>query len=243
MREEKNTMPTKAKIYIGLVITLGFALLAGSVALRSEFPDMPRYISYLLLALLASTFKVRLPGITGTISVNFLFILIGIADFTFTETITMGCAAIVIQCVWRAKRRPQLVQIFFNVAVLALSIGVAYQVSHFSLALARAESLSALLVLAACTYFMSNTLLISGVLCLIEGKPLKKVWQQCYLWSFPYYLVGSAIAGIITVSNRTVGWEASLLIMPIMYLVYLFYRFCVERMSHDPEQFAAKTAA
>ena len=122
MQEEKTTMPTKAKIYIGLVIILGFALLAGSVALRSDFPDMPRYISYLLLALLASTFKVRLPGITGTISVNFLLILIGIADFTFTETITMGCAAIVIQCVWRAKRRPQLVQIFFNVAALALSV-------------------------------------------------------------------------------------------------------------------------
>jgi len=243
MREEKTTMPTKAKIYIGLVIILGFALLAGSVALRSDFPDMPRYISYLLLALLASTFKVRLPGITGTISVNFLLILIGIADFTFTETITMGCAAIVIQCVWGAKRRPQLIQVLFNVAALALSIGVAYQVAHYTLTLARAESLSALLVIAACTYFMSNTLLISGVLCIMDGKPLKKVWQQCYLWSFPYYLVGSAIAGIISVSNRAVGWETSLLIMPIMYLVYLFYRFCVERMSHDPEQLAAKSAA
>ena len=137
-------MPTKAKIYIGLVIILGFALLAGSVALRSDFPDMPRYISYLLLALLASTFKVRLPGITGTISVNFLLILIGIADFTFTETITMGCAAIVIQCVWGAKRRPQLIQVLFNVAALALSIGVAYQVAHYTLTLARAESLSCL---------------------------------------------------------------------------------------------------
>src|SRR5438046_9069989 len=89
MQEEKTTMPTKAKIYIGLVIILGFALLAGSVALRSDFPDMPRYISYLLLALLASTFKVRLPGITGTISVNFLLFLIGIAEFTVTEAVTM----------------------------------------------------------------------------------------------------------------------------------------------------------
>jgi len=236
-------MPKNAKIYITLIITLGFALLAGCLVFRAEFPDLPRYFSYLLLAVLASTMKVRLPGITGTISVNFLFILIGIADFTLVETMTMGCVAILIQCLWRAKSRPRFVQVMFNVAALALSIGAAYQVSHFTVALARADSLPALLVLAACLYFMSNTLLVSGVLCLLEGKPLKKIWQQCYLWSFPYYLVGSAIAGLVTVSSRTVGWEVSLLVLPVMYLVYVFYRLYLERIVPDSEQMAAKTAA
>ena len=236
-------MPNKAKAYIGVTILVGFALLIGCLMFQAQFPDLARYFSYLLLAVVASTLKVRLPGITGTISVNFLFILIGIADFTFAETLTMGCTAILIQCVWRTKSRPRFAQVFFNVAALALSIGVAYQVSHFVMNLAKAESLSALLVMAACTYFMSNTMLISGVLCLVEGKPLKKVWQQCYLWSFPYYLVGSAIAGLVTVSSRTVGWEVSLLLLPIMYLVFVFYRLYVERFSQDPEAFAAKTAA
>src|SRR5438445_10407838 len=116
-------MPTKAKVYIGLIVALGFGLLAGCLVFRAEFPDLPRYFSYLLLAALASTLKVRLPGITGTMSVNFLFILIGVADFTLAETLTMGCAAIVIQCIWRCKRRPRMVQVLFNVAALALSIG------------------------------------------------------------------------------------------------------------------------
>ncbi|HKW97598.1 MAG TPA: hypothetical protein VJN43_07675 [Bryobacteraceae bacterium] len=235
-------MPRNAKIYIALVVTFGFALLGGSLAFRAEFPDLPRYFSYLLLAVLASTMKVRLPGITGTISVNFLFILIGIADFTLIETMTMGCLAILIQCVWRAKTQPRAVQVAFNVAALALSIGAAYQVSHYTLALARADSLPALLVLAACLYFISNTLLVSGVLCLLDGKPLKKIWQQCYLWTFPYYLVGSAIAGLVTVSSRTVGWEVSLLVLPVMYLVYLFYRLYLQRIVPDTEQLA-KTAA
>jgi hypothetical protein len=236
-------MPATAKLYIGSTIALGFALLASCIRFQAQFPDLPRYFSYLLLAVLASTLKVRLPGFTGTISVNFLFILIGIADFTFAETLTMGCAAIVMQCVWHSKRRPRLVQVAFNVAALALSIGVAYQVSHFAVALARTESLSALLVLAACIYFVSNTLLISCVLCLAEGKSLKKVWQQCYLWTFPYYLVGSAIAGLVTVSSRTIGWEPALLLLPVMYLVFIFYRLYVERMTQDPDQLVAKTAA
>src|SRR5712692_5240811 len=223
-------MATTAKIYIGSIVTLGFALLAGCLLFQAQFPDLPRYFAYLLLAVIASTLKVRLPGITGTISVNFLFILIGIADFTMAETLTMGCIAILMQCIWRTKGSPRLVQVSFNVAALSVSIAAAYQVSHLTLALARAESLSAMLALAACVFFVSNTLLISGVLCLLEGKPLGKIWQQCYLWSFPYYLVGSAIAGLVTVSSRTVGWEVSLLVLPVMYLVYVFYRLYLERI-------------
>src|SRR5579864_9604693 len=109
-------MPKNAKIYITLIITLGFALLAGCLVFRAEFPELPRYFSYLLLAVLASTLKVRLPGITGTMSVNFLFILIGIADLTLAETLVMGCAATVIQCVWRTQRGPRLVQAAFHIA-------------------------------------------------------------------------------------------------------------------------------
>src|ERR1700726_1089220 len=112
-----SAMPAKAKIYITLIVALGVPLLTGCMLFQAQFPERTRYLSYVLLAMLASTLKVRLPRITGTISVNFLFILIGIADFTMTETMTMGCAAIVIQCLWRAKRRPRLVQVVFNVAV------------------------------------------------------------------------------------------------------------------------------
>jgi hypothetical protein len=237
-----DAMPKNAKIYIALIVTLGFGLLAGCLVFRAEFPDLPRYFSYLLLAVLASTMKVRLPGITGTISVNFLFILIGIADFTLTETLTMGCLAILTQCLWRTKSTPRLVQVAFNVAALAVSIGAAYQVSHFAMALARAESLSAMLALAACVFFISNTMLISGVLCLLEGKPLGKIWQQCYLWTFPYYLVGSAIAGLVAVSSHAIGWQGSLLVLPLMYLVYTFYRLYLERVAPEPDHFAAKSA-
>ena len=91
-------MPNSATRYIAIITILGFSVLVGCLGFRAEFPDLPRYFSYLLLAVLASTLKVRLPLITGTISVNFLFILIGIADFTLAETITMGCAAILVQC-------------------------------------------------------------------------------------------------------------------------------------------------
>src|ERR1700736_1509793 len=107
-------MPATAKLYIGLVIALGFSLLTGCLLFQAQFPDLPRYFSYLLLAVFASTLKVRLPGLTGTMSVNFLFILIGIADLTLAETLTMGCLAILIQCIWRTRTRAKLLQVAFN---------------------------------------------------------------------------------------------------------------------------------
>ncbi len=81
-----------------------------------------------------------------------------------------------------------------------------------------------------CIYFLSNTGMVSLVLALIEKQSVAKVWRQCYLWSFPYYLIGAGIAGAVTLSSRTVGWQTSaLLILPLMYLVYSYYRLYLSR--------------
>jgi len=184
---------------------------------------------YCLLAWLSSTLKVRLPGITGTISVNFLFILIAIAVFTFSETVLLASVACIVQCLWRPRSRPRIVQVSFNVAALAISSGASYRLSHL-FAGSPSPHLAVLLAVAATFYFTADTLIVSGVLSLLQGKSLFAVWQQCYLWSFPYYLVGAAIAGLAVATDRSAGWVMSLSILPLMGLVYVFYRICVERM-------------
>lgn len=209
---------------------LGLGLFQGA------FPNLPRFLLYVLLALLASTLKVRLPRITGTISVNFLFILIAIVEFSFSEAVALGCASAFLQSIWRAKQKPQPVQILFNVACLAVSVAVAYAGSHFALSLARTDSLAVLMGLATCLFFVVNTGLVAGVLSLVERKPLSKIWRQCHVWSFPYYLVGASIAGLICVANRTAGWKVSLLLLPVMYLTYLCYRLYVERTIQQEPQ-------
>ena len=73
-------------------------------------------------------------------------------------------------------------------------------------------------------------MLVSGVLSLVQGESFFAVWQQCYLWSFPYYLAGAAIAGLAVATNQSAGWVMSLLILPPMYFVYMFFRICVDRM-------------
>ena len=231
-------MPPKAKLYVVCTAAAGLALLALGL-FRGEFPDLPRFVSFFLLALLASTLKIRLPGMTGTMSVSFLFILMGIADYSFSQTIVMGCAAALIQSVWKAQRRPRLVQVIFNVAALAMATSVGYWGSHFALVATRTNSLIVLLALATCLFFLTNTALVAIVLSLVEEKPFKKLWLQCYAWSFPYYLVGATIAGLVVLSGRTAGWKASLLVLPVMYLVYLYYHQYLGNVARKETQLAA----
>ena len=223
-------MAKKTTLFIGLTVAVGAVFLADSLVQDRSFRDLAAYVCYFALALLTSSMKVRLPGITGTISVNFLFVLIAIAVFTFSETVVLASVACVVQCLWKPRRRPKLIQVSFNVATLAISSGIAHRAAH-ALAGTQERNLVVLLSLAACFYFTINTLLVSGVLSLVEGKPLLDVWKQCYLWSFQYYLVGAVIAGLMVVSGQTMGWATPLLILPLMFMVYTFYRACVQRLA------------
>jgi hypothetical protein len=54
------------------------------------------------------------------------------------------------------------------------------------------------------------------LLALVDRKPLSDVWQLCYFWSLPYYLVGAATAGIMTATSRTADWLPKFLVLPLM---------------------------
>ena len=223
-------MSIRATIFIGLTIAVGTAFVADSVTRDSSFHDLPIFMCYFALALLTSALKVRLPGITGTISVNFLFVLVATAVFSFSETVILASVACIVQCFWRARRRPKIAQVSFNVATLAISSGITYLAAH-AIAVGHASSLLVLLPMATCFYFTSNTLLVSAVLSLVESKPLMSVWKQCYLWSFPYYLIGASIAGLVVLCANSMGLAVPLLVLPLMLMVHVFYRAYVARVA------------
>src|SRR6266542_3032368 len=199
-------MTIKAKKYIAAVIALGVMVL-GDALFRWQSENLSHYVCYLLLAIAASTLKVEVPRVDGTFSLHFLFVLIGVAVFGYAETVTMGCASIVAQCVWRTKRKPNAVQVAFNVASMAVSIAVAFGGAHLLASADSAPHLLLMMAIASCLFFVVNTLSVSGVLAVTEQRPLGEVWQQWFLWSFPYYLAGAALAAVIGVSIQAGYWK------------------------------------
>jgi hypothetical protein len=117
-----------------------------------------------------------------------------------------------------------LAQVLFNPACLALSAAFAYMVSRVLLQRWLGHSVVGLLLAATLVLYASNTLLMATVLALVEEKPLSGVWRLCSFWSLPYYMVGTAVATIMTATSRSAGWAPSLLVLPLMGLVYVCYR-------------------
>jgi hypothetical protein len=220
-----------AKTYIASVLTVGASLLLA--ALVQWHTDNPaRLVGYLLIGLAASTWKVRLPGITSTISGSFLFILIGASAFGFSETILLAATSAVLQSFWRARKQPPAVQVAFNAAVLSVSAASAW-LTATEITRHLPGSLLVSLVAAASLYFVLNTGLVSGVIALVEEKKFGQVWRDCHGWSFPYYAMGAGVAAMITVSSHTAGWAMSLLIVPAMYLSFVYYRFDIAQATQE----------
>ena len=148
-------MPAKAKFFIALAIIPGLTMLALGVA-HWESADPVRFTIYLLLALVASTLKIRLPGVTGTLSLNFLFILIGVSQMSFSETLALGAIATVTQCVWKNRTRPSIPQVLFNVAALTMAITSAHFMYHLPRIQQVNSNITVLLALAACFFFLQT---------------------------------------------------------------------------------------
>jgi len=221
-------MPSLAKAYIAMIAALATAVL-GVIAYLWNPENFGHFILFFAVAMPASAMKIRLPGFNTTISTNFVFVLIGIALLSFGQTVLIGLGGALVQSLWKAQQRPRPVQVLFNGACLTVCSAAAFWGSHSALAMLGSNSLTAMMVLGACIYVVLNTGLVSLVICLAEEQSLKNIWPQCYEWTFPYFLVGAAVAGLATAAGHGTNLGTTLLVVPVMYLVYLYYRMHIIR--------------
>ena len=235
MRPETDGLSIQTKAFVGVAASIGVVVLGYSL-FHWQSHDLMRFLCYLAVAVLASGLKVQLPGIDGTMSVNFLFILLGVMELSLPETLVIGCTATLVQSVWQARKRLDPVKVLFNVAGMMANASALTYVSYHWLSGRFGSNKPILLMVAALVFFFANTLPISVVIALTEGKSSRKVWSECYFWSFPYYLVGAAAVGLVGIVNRSAGWETSLLVLPLIYWVYRSYRLYLGRLEAEKER-------
>jgi putative nucleotidyltransferase with HDIG domain len=195
--------------------------------------DLVKFACYFLAALLASSLKVGLPGIEGTLSVNFLFTLLGILELGFPQTLIIGLGSTLAQFFWKPARRLKPVQLLFNLSQVTVSSAAAF--GAYELVITRVQNGSGPLALlaAAIAHFACNTAAMSTIIGLTENKPVSRVWTESYLWSFPFYMAGAAVAGLVSFLNRQIGWQSSLLVLPPIYLMYRSYRLYLGKLDDE----------
>jgi diguanylate cyclase (GGDEF)-like protein/putative nucleotidyltransferase with HDIG domain len=221
-----------AKIYIASIILIGAAVTLIQLA-QWQSHDVVRLVCYLLLFAGASRLKVSLPGISGALSVLFIFILFGIVELTVPEALLLGCSAILVQCLSNNRQRPRWHQVLFNLGSMAITIATAGAVYHSALLQQGHLEPALKLLVTATVFFGMNTFPVAAAIALTERKSLRQVWRDCYTWTFPYYLLGAVIAGVASAVNRQFGWQTALLALPVVYLIYRSYYLYLGRMEDE----------
>lgn len=216
-------MPISVTRYASAVVAVGAILFLAAVA-GWEARSLPLCAGYLALAALASTFKVRLPGLPGTVSPGFAVLLGAIVELGWAETAVLAALCGLIQTLWHAKRRPAAIQVAFNVAAMVVSSSAAYHISHGLIGDTAAYSAIGRLAVATPALFAANTLLVALLLSLLEGHSAFGFWRKLQLWTLPHYLAGGVAMSGLWFASIAAGLALPWLSLPVLYLQFAHQR-------------------
>lgn len=214
-------MPRTAKIYIGLIICAGTAVLLFAAGTWTS-ANLPQFLILTGLAAVASALKVRIPGLESTLSPNFLFLLLAMLCCSFSELVVMTLVAALVQSLWWAKN-PRLVQVAFSAAALILSASAAFASTRLFLGANASHAPLVFAIIAGTLYLPLNTALISAVIALVEGRQVLQVARTCYENVFPYFMGGIAFAGMVGGAfAQSAIWQGAAVLFPVVVLGYLY---------------------
>jgi len=205
-----------ARIYITLVALAGTAAFALALA-HPAVTEPAGFAALLVVAVITSRMKVRLPGMKANMSVSLPFLLLASAQMRLFPALMIAVAATVVQSINREMSSAKLVQTLFNVATVILAMTAAYALQHnFRVAGARGF----LLLLAGATvYLLINTALVAGVVSLTGDQNLGKAWTAIFSLTYLYYLLSATMAAVVL--RFDLGWNV---LLPTLVVVYGAYR-------------------
>jgi len=217
MRSSRN-----AAMFISLMAVSGFTVLVkGAIGMHPMHHFL--FLSLLALALLTSRWKVRLPGLTGNMSVNVPFLFLAIVQLSLFEAAVIAFASTLVQSLPQRGKPLKVVQVLFNASTVTTAAGFAYLVLR-NPASRPGSNGSLPLALAAGTFFLVNTLPVATIIALTEGAKFIRTWSSILHLSFPYYVAGTGITSLITGKGGHIGWALPLATLPVMLGIYRSYR-------------------
>ena len=227
------TLTPSTSLFLWSMASAGILILVTSLFFWSSSIDGYRYGCVVLLASAAAGFKISLPGMTGSLSANFLFILYGIVEFTFSETVLMACFLTLMQCLANWSSSLRIEKIAFNVGLTAIATSLAFGVAQVKFLQGPYLETTVSLLAGALVLFFANNVPAAIMISMSGGRDLGTVWRECFLWTLPYYVLGAAATGLGVIAGPQLGWQTALLVIPILYLVYRSYCLYLTQLSDE----------
>ena len=239
-------LPLSARIYVGVVIAAGAALVAIGLPLaRFDRPFL--FLALLCLSSATAALKVTLPLTSSgsTMSVSYAVDFASLLLLGPHETMLVAAGSAFSQCQLNKKERNPLYRTLFSMASLIVTVqaaGAAF--AWLGEGVAEEDPLTAVarpLLGAATTYFLLNTGLVATAIALSTKQKIAKTWHTNFLWSAPSYFAGALVAALGATFVRDTGyWLAALTFAPL-YLVYHTYKVYMGRVE-DQQRHVRQTS-
>jgi hypothetical protein len=239
-----NHKPRFAEPFIALIALAGLASVAyGWMHATTWHPY--EALALFAITVAASRMKVKLPGLTGNMSVNLPFLLLAAAELNLFEALAIAVVSTAVQCFPKDGAKPKLVQVLFNLNLMSSAVALTGQVFHMG-AVAHPAWFTGALVLpaAALTLFLMQTAPVATVIALTDGGPVTAIWAKIARMTFPYYVLSAGMTSMMMAARQHVGWQVPLTALPVMFGIYRSYqtyfgREAAEQTSHGMAKAAA----
>jgi hypothetical protein len=230
--------------FIGLMVLAATAstLYAG---LTSHTLHTSYALALLALAAATSRMKIKLPGIDGNMSVNLPFLLMAVVNLSALEAVVIASISTVVQCWPKLDAKFKPAQMLFNVSMMAFATSMANLIWNAGW-LGKAAWASEPLMLASATaaFFLGQTAPVAGIIKVAEGAAMRRIWLGIVQLSFPYYILSAGMTSMVNLVSHHFGWQAALVIFPVMYGVHRSYRLYFREAVEAPRTVSlAKTAS
>lgn len=213
-----------AERFIELTILCGVVAI-GYAILQQHAAHYLQSATLLILALGAARLKLKLPGLTSSMSVNLPFILIATLELSMLEALIIALASTAAQCFPEHGGKPKRAQLLFNLSTMATAVAAASLIIDYRTGPSAGPSIQypLSLILAAASFCLIQTIPVATIISLTEGGQVAKIWSSIVHLSFPYYVLSAGVTSIVIGAGHHYGWQFPVLLLLVMYGVYRSY--------------------
>jgi hypothetical protein len=240
-------LSSTSKAFITLIVAAGAAVLTDAL-LHWRLEKLAMFLVLLTLSVIASRLRVKLPGMTGVMSMNTPFILVAVAEVNTPEALLVGCISTLVQSLPEAGGKFNPHRIVFNVSNMALAVSATRLLYTSDALTSTLRSNPLLLAVAAAGFFAVNSMPVAVIIALTEKTSALRAWVAMFQLSYPYFLASAAIAGLVLTLSGQMGWLFPVLLLPLMTGVFYSYRryfalgMAQAEMRRPPQAATAATA-
>jgi hypothetical protein len=211
-----------ARMFVALIAISGLLLL-GDAVLNAQSMPTAKFLAFLVVACVAARLRIKLPGVTGTMSVNLPFILVAAAEMKPAEALAIGFISTFFQCL-AAGKKFKVMQVAFNCSTITLAVAATRLIYAAPSVASVVSSPSLRLAVAAAGYALANTVPVAIVIGLTEAASVLRTWLEMLQLSFPYLVASAGIAGLTLTLTQGIGWQVPLAVLPIMAGIFQSYK-------------------